>query len=322
MDKFYSSSFHPCCWRWYEKRKKKSRCDLYLLLPFSSAVSSSAGAARLLRKPFPRPLRRSSKRQPPLCPFAGSLTSDVCLRGESLREPERTKKMPSQCKKKKTHHLWNMKSYFKVERCNIRRRRSSHHMKIIVYVFFPPAAPQVPSGPLSFHGHKDFNWQNPTLWCWTSSPVFLVPSSMKKKTLSKWLDGLHVARGQIPRRSPAASVLPFVLWPCQATAPPHGRGPQLPDEWALQRNTAVTSSPPCCLLSVFRTARAFFPIRMGKKRVNSTSGVCPGDGGPALVGPSMSCSTDSDGKNVNSNKSEKRPCKQLKAGQTSLIVFL
>lgn len=31
---------------------------------------------------------------------------------------------------------------------------------------------------------------------------------------------------------------------------------------------------------VFRTARTFFPHRDGGKKINSTSGVCPGDSGP------------------------------------------
>lgn len=78
---------------------------------FTSAVSSSARAARLRPKHFLRHRRRSSKRHPLLHPSACSLTADFCLRGESPGEPDRRKWMSSE-KKRKGKKRNRLKSYF------------------------------------------------------------------------------------------------------------------------------------------------------------------------------------------------------------------
>lgn len=236
MDKFYSSSFRPRRWRWNEE-KKFPPCPLFTATSLQPWALQTEPCGRYWNTSW----GPSSVCQNVTLHFA-RLPARCWLISASKASRQESQNAGNRCRpnvwKKKTNKQ-QIEIIFHSKRRNIRGSRSRRHGKNVVKVLSPPvllilAAAQVLSGAWSFYGWLT-DWIR--FWHKTSSHVFYF-WQLWKKILSKWLECRW-------NPSPAVSALPFILWPCQATGPPHNRGRQQPDEWALEQNTVFTSSPLC-----------------------------------------------------------------------------
>lgn len=167
-----------------------------------------------------------------------------------------------------------LKSYFKVERCNIRRSsRSSRHRKNVVHVFSPPvlvapAAPQVSSGPSGLFIDAEILTDRIRLSDAERAPVCFSSINYEKKNTFKvtrpascglWTNSPSFSCSFSP------SLCPLALPGHCATAWSRTPTAWWTSAWAEHGGYKLPTVLFYCLCLSLGQLGLFFPIRMGEK---------------------------------------------------------